>query len=84
MGREFVSRIGVIGLLAIVLALAAEAATNLNINTNIPVRPQIYLNAPLHLDVRSNSFRDLDLSDGCRADTRMKRVKQRRRCRQPD
>lgn len=72
------------GLLVVMLAPAAEAAANLNINTSIPVRPQIYLNAPLHFDVRSSAFRDLDLSAGCRADNRTKRIKQRRRCRLHD
>lgn len=84
MARVIFRWIGAIGLSASVLAPAADAATNLTINPNIPVRPQIYLNAPPHLDVRSNAFRDLDLSDGCRADVRKKRIKQHRRCRRHD
>ena len=66
-----------------VLAPIAASATSINVNTNTPVRPHVHLNAPLHLDVRPRTFHDLDLSETCRADERIKkRGKREWRCRQ--
>jgi hypothetical protein len=75
-------RIGVAGVFVLVLAPAAALASQLNINTVPPARPQIHLTPSLHMDVRSRDIYDLDLSEACRPDERLKRNKRERRCRQ--
>jgi hypothetical protein len=80
-GNYFV-RIGLFGALTLMLAPAAGSANQLNITTMTPVRPQIYLNPSLHMDVRSRTVYDLDLSSDCRPDERLKKSKRERRCRQ--
>ncbi len=80
-GRSLI-RIGGLSILALVLAPAAGLTSQLNITSITPVRPQIHLNPSLHMDARSNSFYDIDLSQACRPDERIKRNKRERRCRQ--
>jgi hypothetical protein len=82
MAGKSLIRIGMVGVFALVLAPAATLANQLNINTVTPVRPQIHLTPSLHMDVRSRDTYDLDLSEACRPDERLKRNKRERRCRQ--
>lgn len=74
----------VAGVLIASLAPAVAMANNLNINagTNIPMRPHVNLNSTIHIDVRPRTFLDIDLSETCRADQRIrKRGKREWRCR---
>jgi hypothetical protein len=82
MAQAFLIRIGVLGALAVILAPAICSANQLNIHPAIPVRPQIHLSPSLHMDARSRSFDDIDLSDACRPDVRLRKSKRERRCRQ--
>lgn len=83
MARNYFIRIGLIGALAVTLAPVTSSANQLNITTITPVRPQIYLNPSLHMDARSRTVYDLDISNDCRAeDERLKTLKRKRRCRQ--
>ena len=73
------------GLLVVLLAPAMALANNLNINagTHIPIRPHVNLNSTIHIDVRPRTFLDIDLSETCRADQRIrKKGKREWRCRQ--
>ena len=75
----------VAGVLIASLAPAVALANNLNINpgTHIPMRPHVNLNSTIHLDVRPRTFLDLDLTENCRADERIrKKGKREWRCRQ--
>lgn len=67
------------------LVPVVASANNLNVNTgpHIPIRPHVNLNSTIHIDVKSRAFHDVDLSETCRADERIK-VKGKRewRCRQ--
>jgi len=61
-------------------------ANNLNINTggtHIPIRPHVNLNNTINVGVKTQTFREIDLSENCRADELVK-VKGKRewRCRQ--
>lgn len=80
-GKSWI-RIGVVSLFALGLAPAASSANQLNLNTVTPSRPQIHLTPSLHMDVRSRDIYDLDISEACRPDERLKRNKRERRCRQ--
>ena len=83
MARNCLTRIGFLGALAVMVAPATGSANQLNITTITPVRPQIYLNPSLHMDVRSRAVYDLDTSNDCHAeDERLKTLKRKRRCRQ--
>lgn len=82
MARNYFIRIGLFGALVVMLAPTTGSASQLNITSITPVRPQIHLNPSLHMDVRSNTVYDLDLSEACRPDERLKRSKRERRCRQ--
>lgn len=84
MARNYFVRIGLFGALAVgLLVPTAGSANQLNITTMTPVRPQIYFNPSLHMDVRSRPVYDLDLSSDCRAeDERLKTLKRKRGCRQ--
>ncbi|TKT73071.1 hypothetical protein YH63_017485 [Afipia massiliensis] len=76
---------GAAGFLIASLVPAMALANNLNVNagTHIPMRPHVNLNATINLDVKSRMFRDIDLSDTCRADERIKtKGKREWRCRQ--
>jgi hypothetical protein len=48
-----------------------------------PIRPHVNLNNTINVDVKARTFREIDLSENCRADERIK-VKGKRewRCRQ--
>lgn len=72
-------------LLAALVPAMAEA-NNLNVTTSgthIPIRPHVNLNATINVGVKARTFHDIDLSQTCRADERIK-VKGKRewRCRQ--
>lgn len=82
MALNYLDRIGLIAALALVLASTAGSASQLNITTVTPVRPQIHLNPSLHMDARSRAIYDLDISNDCRPDDRIKKSKRERRCRQ--
>lgn len=82
MARKFLIRTGLAGALAVMLAPTASPANQLNITTSNPVRPQIHLNPSLHIDVGSRTVYDLNASEICRPDERLKRSKRERRCRQ--
>lgn len=82
MAWNYLDRISLISAVALVLAPAAGSASQLNITTVTPVRPQIYLNPSLNLDARSRTVYDLDLSNDCRPDERIRKNKRERRCRQ--
>lgn len=72
------------GLLVASLVPAVALANNLNLNTgpHIPVRPHVNLNSTIHIDVRPRTFLDIDLSENCRADERIrKKGKREMRCR---
>lgn len=67
------------------LVPAVALANNLNINAgiHIPMRPHVNLNSTIHIDVRPRAFLDIDLSQTCRADQRIrKKGKREWRCRQ--
>jgi hypothetical protein len=75
---------GVAGLLIASMVPAMAQANNLNVNTgtHIPMRPHVNLNATINLDVKSRTFHDIDLSEACRVDERVKaRGKREWRCR---
>lgn len=82
MAWNYLDRISLISGLALVLAPAAGSASQLNITTVTPVRPQIHLNPSLHMDTRSRAVYDLDLSNDCRPNERIRQNKRERRCRQ--
>ncbi|MGL4557790.1 MAG: hypothetical protein ACRCV5_09815 [Afipia sp.] len=68
-----------------IASLVPALANNLNVNTgtHIPIRPHVNLNSTIHIDVKTRTFNDVDLSDGCRMeDDRFKTSKRKRRCRQ--
>lgn len=77
--------VGALGLLIASLVPAMAMANNLAVNTgtNIPMRPHVNLNATINFGVKARTFHDVDLSEACRADERI-RTKGRRewRCRQ--
>ncbi len=84
-GNKCLIGAGVMGLLIASLVPAMALANNLNVNagTHIPMRPHVNLNATINLDVKSRMFRDIDLSDACRAEERIKtKGKREWRCRQ--
>jgi hypothetical protein len=81
MTRKFSMRVALLGGWTLLLAPTAGSANQLNINTVTPARPQIHLNPSLHMDVRSRDVYDLDLSNDCRPDERLKTLKRKRRCR---
>lgn len=71
---------------AVMLIPGMALANNLNIHTggtHIPIRPHVNLNATINVDVKARTFQDIDLSENCRPDERIK-VKGKRewRCRQ--
>lgn len=71
--------------LVIALVPVVALANNLNVNagTHIPIRPHVNLNATINLDVKARTFHDIDLSETCRPDERIKRKGRREwRCRQ--
>lgn len=73
------------GLIIASLVPVVALANNLNVNagTHIPIRPHVNLNSTIHIDVKTRTFNDVDLSDGCRMeDDRFKTSKRKRRCRQ--
>lgn len=83
-GKSFIGAGAACLLAAFVPAMAL--ANNLNVTTGgtrIPMRPHVNLNNTINLDVKARAFRDIDLSQSCRADERLK-VKGKRewRCRQ--
>jgi len=80
MAGTYLVRIGVIGALAMMLSPATGSASQLNITT-MPVRPQIYIAPSMHVDIGPRGSYDLDLSERCRQDHRLKRTKRERRCR---
>ena len=80
MAGIYLTRIGVIGALAMMLGPGAGSASQLNITT-VPVRPQIYVAPSMHVDIGPRSSYDLDLSQTCRQDHRLKRTERERRCR---
>lgn len=80
MAGTYLRRIGVVGVLAMMLSPAAGAAAQLNITT-IPVRPQIYIAPSMHMDIGPRSSYDFDQSQACRQDRRLKRISRERRCR---
>ncbi|HEX7789905.1 MAG TPA: hypothetical protein VF467_05180 [Afipia sp.] len=84
MARKFYIRIGVAGAWAVMLAPSVCSANQLNLHPTItPVRPQIHLSPSLHTDARSRALDNIDLSDACRADERIKpKGKREWRCRQ--
>lgn len=56
-----------------VLIPGMALANNLNINTggtHIPIRPHVNLNNTINVDVKARTFREIDLSENCRADER--------------
>lgn len=68
-----------------IASLVPALANNLNVNTgtHIPIRPHVNLNATINLDVKARTFHDIDLSETCRADERIKKQGRREwRCRQ--
>lgn len=75
-------RTAVFGICAVVLAPGVGAANQLNIQSPTPVRPQIYLGPSLHMDARTRALNDIDLSEACRPDERLRKSKRERRCRQ--
>ena len=82
MALKYRVRLSVLGALAVTLAPAICSANQLNIHPAIPVRPQINLSPSLHMDARSRSFDNIDLSETCRPDERLRKSKRERRCRQ--
>ncbi|NGX93709.1 MAG: hypothetical protein G4V63_00195 [Candidatus Afipia apatlaquensis] len=71
--------------LMVALVPVVASANNLNVNagTHIPIRPHVNLNATINLDVKARTFHDIDLSETCRADERIKKKGRREwRCRQ--
>lgn len=82
MAETSLIRIGVAGLFAVLVFPAGCLAAQLNVTGVTPVRPQIHLSPSLHMDVRSRDIYDLDLSEACRPDQRLRRSKRERRCRQ--
>lgn len=85
MAGTFRTNAAVAGVLIASLVPAVALANNLNISpgTHIPMRPHVSLNSTIHLDVRPRTFLDIDLSENCRADERVrKRGKREWRCRQ--
>ncbi len=81
MAGKALIRIGRLGVLALVLAPASGMASQLNITSVTPVRPQIYLSPSLNMDVRSRTVYDLDISQNCSPDERVKKRKRDHRCR---
>lgn len=81
MARKNFIRIGGLSACAVVLAPAICSANHLNIQSAIPVRPQIHFTPSLHMDARSRSLNDIDLFDVCRPDERLRKSKRARRCR---
>ena len=73
------------GFVIALLMPSMASANNLNINTvpHIPVRPHVNFNSTIHIDVKSRTFNDVDLSDACRMEEdRLKTPRHKRRCRQ--
>ncbi|MBR2118363.1 MAG: hypothetical protein V4458_03065 [Pseudomonadota bacterium] len=73
------------GLIIASLVPVVALANNLNVNagTHIPIRPHVNLNSTIHLDIKSRTFQDVDLSETCRPDERIKKKGKREwRCRQ--
>ncbi|MDZ4366692.1 MAG: hypothetical protein U0987_06660 [Afipia sp.] len=76
---------GAVGLLVASLVPVMALANNLAVNTgnHIPMRPHVNLNATINLGVKARTFHDVDLSEACRADQRIKtKGKREWRCRQ--
>lgn len=70
-------------MIALVPVLALANNLNVNAGSHIPMRPHVNLNSTIHLDVRSRTFQDVDLSETCRPDERFKKKGKREwRCRQ--
>ena len=83
MARKFFIRIGVAGAWAVMLAPSAGSASQFNVSPSLtPVRPQIHLGPSLHMDARTRALNDIDLSEACRPDERLRKSKRERRCRQ--
>jgi hypothetical protein len=85
MAGKYLIGAGAAGLLIASLVPAMALANNLNVNagTHIPMRPHVGLNATINLGVKARTFHDVDLSETCRADERIKtRGKREWRCRQ--
>lgn len=82
MARKFVTRIGVAGVWIILLAPSISLASQFNLSPTItPVRPQIHLSPSLRIDARARSLDNIDLSEACRSDERLRKTKRERRCR---
>lgn len=80
-GKCFIGA-GAAGLL--IASLVPAMANNLSVNTgtHIPMRPHVNLNATINLGVKARTFHDVDLSQACRADERIKtKAKHEWRCR---
>ncbi|EKS40210.1 hypothetical protein [Afipia clevelandensis] len=79
-------RIGVgAAVFATVLISGMALANNLNVNTGtyIPIRPHVNLNNTINAGVKIRTYQDIDLSENCRPDERIKvRGKREWRCRQ--
>jgi len=75
-------RTGVFGACAVMLAPTLCPANQLNFHPGTPVRPQIHLSPSLHMDARTRTLNDIDLSEACRPDERLRKSKRERRCRQ--
>ena len=70
-GKRFVGAGAAFGLAVLIPGMAL--ANNLNINTggtHIPIRPHVNLNNTINVDVKARTFREIDLSENCRADER--------------
>jgi len=68
-----------------VLIPGIALANNLNVNTGtyIPIRPHVNLNNTISAGVKIRTYPDIDLSENCRPDERIKvRGKREWRCRQ--
>lgn len=70
-------------LAALVPAVALGNNLNVNSGTHIPMRPHVNLNNTINIDVKARTFREIDLSQNCQAEERIKvRGKREWRCRQ--
>ncbi|MBS4004740.1 MAG: hypothetical protein KGZ91_15320 [Afipia sp.] len=84
MAGRFRIKAAAAGLMIVSLVPAALAnSLNVNAGTHIPIRPHVNLNATINVDVKARTFHDIDLSETCRPDERIKKKGRREwRCRQ--
>ena len=82
-GKSFITAGAVFLLAACVPGMAGANNLNVNVGTHMPNRPHVNLNNTINVDVKTRAFREIDLSQKCGADERIRaKGKREWRCRQ--